>query len=219
VADGVYGRRTDDVYATAGFGAAVQRGERPAIVVVDLTNGFTDPAYPSGADLSDVVAATAALIETGRGAGVPVVFTTIAYTPAEADGTVVRWLDKAPGMRALREGSPAVAVDERLTRRDEDVLVVKKGASAFFGTALASILTGMSCDTVVVCGATTSGCVRATIVDAVQSGFSVLVPRECCGDRAAGPHDAALFDIQAKYGDVISLADALGYLGRSPQHV
>src|SRR5205823_780073 len=119
---------------------------------------------------------------------------TIAYTPAEADGTVVRWLDKAPGMRALREGSPAVAVDARLPRRDEDVLVVKKGASAFFGTSLASVLTGAGCDTVVVCGATTSGCVRATVVDAVQSGFSVLVPRECCGDRAAGPHDAALFD-------------------------
>ncbi|MEV7005085.1 isochorismatase family protein [Streptosporangium sp. NPDC051022] len=219
MADGMYGRRTDDIYATAGFGATVRRGGRPAIVVVDLTNGFTDPAYPTGADLGDVVAAAAELVEAGTRAGAPVVFTTIAYTPAEADGTAVRWLDKTPGLRALREGGPAVAVDRRLPRRDEDLLVVKKGASAFFGTSLASLLTGMGCDTLLVCGATTSGCVRATAVDAVQSGFSVLVPHECCGDRAAGPHDAALFDIQAKYGDVISLADAVGYLGRSPQRV
>jgi N-formylmaleamate deformylase len=208
----MYGRDTDDTYAHAGFGAAVRRGERPVIVVVDLTNGFTDPAYPSGADLSDVVAATATLIEHGRAAGVPVVFTTIAYTPAEADGDIVTWLQKAPGMRAMREGSPAVAIDARLPRRDEDLLVVKKGASAFFGTGLAAALTGMGRDTVLVCGATTSGCVRATAVDAVQSGFSVLVPRDCVGDRAAGPHDAALFDIHAKYGDVIGVAEAVEHL-------
>lgn len=209
---GMYGRQTDDTYAHAGFGAAVRRGARPAIVVVDLTNGFTDPAYPSGSDLSDVVAATATLIERGRAAEVPVVFTTIAYTPAEAEGEMVTWLHKAPGMRAMREGSPAVAIDERLPRRPCDTLVVKKGASAFFGTGLASILTGLGRDTLLVCGATTSGCVRATAVDAVQSGFSVLVPRECVGDRAAGPHEASLFDIHAKYGDVIGLAEALDYL-------
>ncbi|WP_240197252.1 isochorismatase family protein [Nonomuraea lactucae] len=212
MADGMYGRDTDDTYAHAGFGAPVRRGEHPAIVVVDLTNGFTDPAYPSGTDLSEVVAATSALIEHGRAAGVPVVFTTIAYTPAEADGEMVTWLRKAPGMRAMREGSPAVAIDERLPRRPEDVLVVKKGASAFFGTSLASTLTGLGCDTVLICGATTSGCVRATVVDAVQCGFSVLVPCECVGDRAAGPHEAGLFDINAKYGDVVGLADAVGYL-------
>jgi nicotinamidase-related amidase len=215
-ADGMYGKQTDDTYERAGFGAAVRRGQRPAIVVVDLSRGFTQDTYPSGADLSDVVAATGALIENGRAAGVPVIFTTIAYTPAEADGTAVTWLHKAPGMRSMREGSDAVAIDERLPRRPEDVLVVKKGASAFFGTSLAATLTGARCDTVLVCGATTSGCVRATVVDAVQSGFSVLVPRECVGDRAQGPHDANLFDIQAKYGDVISVAEAIDYLAGLP---
>ncbi|MGN9840391.1 isochorismatase family protein [Nonomuraea sp. H19] len=214
MADGMYGRRTDDTYAHAGFGAPVRRGERPAIVVVDLTNGFTDPAYPSGSDLSEVVGATATLIGHGRAAGAPVVFTTIAYTPAEADGEAVTWLHKAPGMRAMREGTPAVAIDERLPRRAGDVVVVKKGASAFFGTNLAAVLTGLGRDTVLVCGATTSGCVRATAVDAVQSGFSVLVPRECVGDRAPGPHEASLFDIHAKYGDVIDLAQALDYLAQ-----
>ncbi|WP_188195841.1 isochorismatase family protein [Nonomuraea sp. SYSU D8015] len=212
--DGLYGRGTDDTYAQAGFGARVRRGERPAIVVVDLTNGFTDPAYPTGADLSEVVSATATLIGHGRAARVPVVFTTIAYTPAEADGDAITWLHKAPGMRAMREGSRAVEIDGRLPRRAEDILVVKKGASAFFGTNLAAILTGLRRDTVLICGATTSGCVRATVVDAVQHGFSVLVPRQCVGDRAPGPHEAALFDIQAKYGDVIDLAEAAGHLAQ-----
>ncbi|MER6951629.1 isochorismatase family protein [Nonomuraea sp. NPDC000554] len=212
MADSMYGPQTDDTYAQAGFGAVARRGERPAVVVVDLTNGFTDPAYPSGADLSDVVAATATLIGHARAAGAPVVYTTIAYTPAEADGDAVTWLHKAPGMRAMREGSPAVEIDPRLPRRPEDVLVVKKGASAFFGTGLAALLTGLGRDTVLVCGATTSGCVRASAVDAVQSGFSVLVPRQCVGDRAPGPHEANLFDIHAKYGDVIDLAQAVDYL-------
>ncbi|MCU1666907.1 MAG: isochorismatase hydrolase [Pseudonocardia sp.] len=205
-----YGLPTDKTYARAGFGAAVDRGARPAIVVVDLTNGFTDPDAPTGADLTDVVAATSDLITAGRAAGVPVVFTTIAYTPAETESVV--WLRKAPGMAALREGSPAVAIDDRLPRTDADHLITKKGASAFFGTTLAALLAGLTVDTAVVCGATTSGCVRATAVDAVQSGFSVLVPRECVGDRAAGPHDANLFDIQAKYGDVIDVREAIEYL-------
>ena len=204
----------EDVYRHAGFGAPVRRGARPAIVVVDLSRGFTDPAYPSGSELSDVVAATGTLIEAARAEGVPVVFTTIAFTAAEADGDAVAWLTKAPGMRVLREGSDAVAIDARLDLRPEDVVIVKKGASAFFGTSLAATLTAMGRDTVLICGATTSGCVRATAVDAVQSGFSVLVPRECVGDRAAGPHEANLFDIQAKYGDVIGVHDALDYVGK-----
>ncbi|MEU6117087.1 isochorismatase family protein [Streptomyces sp. NPDC047117] len=212
-----YGESTDRTYERAGFGAPVRRGSRPALVVVDLTRGFTEDDFPSGADLTDVVGATGRLIEAARPAGVPVVFTAIAYTPAEAAGDSVTWLQKAQGMRTLRAGSEAVAVDPRLPRRPEDHLIVKKGASAFFGTSLAATLTALGCDTVVVCGATTSGCVRATAVDAVQSGFPVLVPRECVGDRASGPHEANLFDIQAKYGDVIGLADALAYLDRLPR--
>ena len=214
--EGRYGRETDRTYERAGFGARVRRGTRPALVVVDLTRGFTEDSFPSGADLTEVVGASAELADAARAAGVPVVWTVIAYTPAEAEGDSVTWLEKAPGMRALVEGSEAVDLDPRLPRRPEDHLVVKKGASAFFGTSLAATLTGLGCDTVLVCGATTSGCVRATAVDAVQSGFPVLVPRECAGDRAQGPHDAALFDIQAKYGDVIGLGDALAYVSGLP---
>jgi maleamate amidohydrolase len=205
----VHGSSTDATYDKAGFGAPVRRGERPAIIVVDLTKGFTDPAYPTGADLTDVVAATSQLVQAAP--DVPVIYTTIGYTPAEMD-TVV-WLDKAPGMRALAVGSEAVEIDSRLPFSDTDHLVMKKGASAFFGTGVAALLASLRVDTVIVCGATTSGCVRATAVDALQCGYPVLVPRECVGDRAAGPAEANLFDIQAKYGDVISLEDALAYVG------
>ncbi|MFB7165285.1 isochorismatase family protein [Streptomyces sp. NPDC056121] len=207
-----YGPRTDSVYERAGFGAPVSRGARPALVIVDLTRGFTEPGFPTGSDLTEAVAATVQLIEAARDAHLPVIFTAISYSPAEADGRSLAWLDKAPGMRALREASDAVALDPRLPYRDGDVLIVKKGASAFFGTSLGAQLTALGRDTVLVCGATTSGCVRATAVDAVQSGFPVLVPRDAVGDRAQGPHDAALFDIQAKYGDVIDQCDALTYL-------
>ncbi|ASQ91996.1 isochorismatase family protein [Streptomyces sp. 11-1-2] len=211
-----YGQDTERTYDRAGFGAPVRRGDRPAIVVVDLTRGFTEDRFPSGADLTAVVGATSALIEAGRPAGVPVVFTTIAYTAAEATGDAVTWLHKARGMRALVEGSEEVTIDPRLPHGARDHVIAKKSASAFFGTTLASLLTGLGRDTVLVCGATTSGCVRATAVDAVQCGFSVLVPRECVGDRAAGPHEANLFDIQAKYGDVIGLEDAIAYLSALP---
>jgi nicotinamidase-related amidase len=212
-----YGQATEQTYQRAGFGAPVRRGNRPAIVVVDLTRGFTEPDFPSGADLTEVVANTGQLIAAARPAGVPVVFTTISYTPAEAAGDAVTWLQKAQGMRSLVEGGEEVALDPRLPRSPQNHLIVKKGASAFFGTSLAALLTGLGRDTVLVCGATTSGCVRATAVDAVQSGFSVLVPRECVGDRAPGPHEANLFDIQAKYGDVIDLKDAVGYLDALPR--
>ncbi|MGA5448169.1 isochorismatase family protein [Streptomyces umbrinus] len=217
MSDAQYGRETERTYEQAGFGAPVRRGSRPAIIVVDLTRGFTEPGFPSGADLTEVVDATGELLAAARPAEVPVVFTAISYTPAEATGDAVTWLQKAQGMRSLVEGSEEVALDPRLPRAPQDHLIVKKGASAFFGTSLAALLTGLGCDTVLVCGATTSGCVRATAVDAVQSGFSVLVPRECVGDRAPGPHEANLFDIQAKYGDVIGAKEAVGYLDGLPR--
>lgn len=201
---------TAAVYDRAGFGRPVQRGERPAVVVVDFTYGFTDPRYPTAADMTGPVLATAQLLTAARAADVPVVFTTIAYDPAQTASSA--WLRKATGMAALELGSRLVDVDDRLSPRTDEHLVVKTGASAFFGTALAAHLTALRVDTLVVTGATTSGCVRATVVDAVQHGWPTLVPRDCVADRAAGPHEASLFDIQEKYGDVVDLADALAYL-------
>jgi maleamate amidohydrolase len=200
----------DRIYERAGWGQRIRRGTRPGIVVVDLTNGFTDPDYPTGSELSEVVANTGRLLEAAREHGRPVVFTTIGYAAHGLDGNA--WLQKAPGLAVLKEGTPAAELDPRLPRGPEDVVIGKKGASAFFGTNLAAVLVGAGVDTVVICGATTSGCVRASAVDSVQSGFPTLVVRECVGDRAPGPHEANLFDIDAKYGDVISLEDALAYV-------
>ncbi|MCW2745571.1 MAG: Nicotinamidase-related amidase [Mycobacterium sp.] len=208
---------TAQVYDRAGFGRPVQRGRRPAVVVVDLTYGFTDPAYPTGAEMSGPVLATARLLDAARAAGLPVVFTTIAYDAGQI--ATLTWLKKATGMAALELGSRLVEIDDRLARRPDEHLVVKTGASAFFGTALASYLTAAGADTVIVTGATTSGCVRASVVDAVQHGFPTLVPRDCVADRAAAPHEASLFDIHEKYGDVVDLDDVLAYVGALPAAV
>ena len=204
------GSTTAEVYDRAGFGRRVERGSRPAVVVVDFTYGFTDPQYPTGADMSDAVRATARLLEAARAGGHPVVFTTIAYDEAQIAG--LAWLKKATGMAALEVGSRLVDLDDRLGRRPDEHLVTKTGASAFFGTALASYLASVRADTVIVTGATTSGCVRATVVDAVQHGYPTLVPRDCVADRAQQPHDASLFDINEKYGDVVDSDDVLAYL-------
>jgi maleamate amidohydrolase len=201
---------TAEVYDRAGFGRAVERGSRPAVVVVDFTYGFTDPAYPTGAEMSGPVHATARLLEAARAALLPVVFTTISYDPGQI--AALAWLKKATGMAALEAGSRLVEIDDRLARRADEHLVVKTGASAFFGTALAGYLASVRADTVIVAGATTSGCVRATVVDAVQHGYPTLVPRDCVADRAPGPHDASLFDINEKYGDVVDSDDVLAYL-------
>lgn len=202
---------TDDAhdrYVRAGFGGAVRRGRRPALVVVDLQRGFTDPAVPIGADMPDEVAAAGRLVRAFHAAGAPVVFTTIAF----AEHAPSAWLDKAPGLGVLRRGSALVEIDPRLPRRAEDPVVTKTAASAFFGTGLAGLLRAYGADTVVLCGATTSGCVRATAVDAVQYGFPALVVADAVADRVRTSHETALVDVQAKYADVVPLDRALDYV-------
>jgi maleamate amidohydrolase len=206
----VSGGDTQQIYERAGIGRRISRGDRPGILVVDFSAGFTQPGYATGADLSDEVAHTRRLLDTARARRHPVFFTTIAYEPSLRDGGV--WLQKMPGMGTLVAGTPPVELDERLGRRADEPLIVKKGPSAFFGTNLAALLSADRVDTLIVCGATTSGCVRASVVDAVQCGFPTLIPRECVGDRAREPHEANLFDIDAKYGDVVSVDDVRDYL-------
>jgi len=144
--------------------------------------------------------------------GIPVIFTTIGFESNLKDGSL--WLQKAPGLAELQVGGEWVEIDPRLERREDEVVILKKGASAFFGTNLPSVLVSENVDTLVLCGATTSGCIRATAVDLLQYGYPTLIPRECVGDRAQAPHEANLVDIQAKYADVVSVEDALSYLER-----
>ncbi len=198
------------VYAQAGLGASVTLGRRPAVLVIDFSCGFTDPACALGSDLTDEVEATRRLLDVARDRGLPVVFTTIGFEPSLKDGGL--WLQKVPTLGDLQLGGRWVEIDERLGRRDDETVIVKKGASGFFGTNLASVLIAQGVDSMILCGATTSGCVRATAVDLLQYGWPTIVPRECVGDRAQAPHDANLFDIQAKYADVVSVEDAIAYV-------
>lgn len=193
-------------YDAAGLGRTLQAGLRPALLVVDLIYGFTDPSFPAGSDQAEVVRCTRELLDLARECGAPIIFTTIAFSPSRLDSTV--WLRKMPGMRGLVEGAHWTEIDQRLGAAAHEPVIVKRSASAFTDTDLRAVLTGIGADSLIVCGATTSGCVRATVVDGCMAGYPVFVPRECVGDRAEGPHEANLFDIDAKYGDVIGLQRA-----------
>jgi nicotinamidase-related amidase len=205
------------IYAEARLGESVTMGSRPAVLVVDFSCGFTDPECALGSELSTEVEATRRLLDAAREKGLPVIFTTIGFEPSLKDGGL--WLQKVPSLGDLQLGGRWVEIDPRLERQPEETVIVKKGASAFFGTNLAAVLIAQGIDSVILCGATTSGCVRATAIDLLQYGFPTLVPRECVGDRAQAPHDANLFDIQAKYADVVPLEEALAYVERVPSAV
>lgn len=194
-------------YEGGGLGEAVGLGNRPAVLVVDLVNGFTDPAFPPGTDLDAVVSGTRTLLDRARQLALPVVFTTIAFASDGVQGRV--WRRKMPALDCLVEGSAAADVDQRLGRRAEEPVVVKRAASAFAGTGLGAVLVELGADSLIVTGATTSGCVRATVVDACMAGYPTVVPVECVGDRHPGAHAANLFDMQAKYADVLSLEETL----------
>ena len=197
-------------YRDKGLASEVGFGRRPAVVVVDMIVGFTDPDSPLGANLDRELAATRRLLEAARAKDVPVFFTTTSYGPACREaGYFVR---KVPSLEILQQGSKWVEIDPRLGRRSMETVIDKKYASAFFGTALASTLRVLGVDTVLLAGCTTSGCVRASVVDALQHGFRPIVPRPCVGDRAAEAHRANLLDIHGKYGDVVELDEALAYL-------
>lgn len=210
-------QEAQEVYEGAQLGRGFTWGDNPAILVIDFTCGFTDPACSLGGDLTAEVEATRKLLDAARGKGLPVVFTTIGFEPHGKDGGL--WIEKAPALMELELDGKWVEIDPRLDPKDDEVIIMKKGASGFFGTNLASILVSQHVDSVILCGATTSGCVRATAVDLLQYGWPAIVPRDCVGDRAQAPHEANLFDIQAKYGDVVSLDDALDYVARVPGRV
>lgn len=202
-------------YTTAGLGGQSLPGERPALVVVDLSSGFTDPESRLACDTDGAVAATSELLEEFRGRHWLRVFTTVAYRHADLK-VAASFIAKAPALASLTVGSRWVEIDARLAPSPDEHVLTKIFASAFFGTVLASLLTVANCDTVVVTGASTSGCVRATVVDALQHGFKVVVPREAVADRAVDAHEASLVDIAAKYGEVWTVATTLAWLRSCP---
>lgn len=195
-----------------GFHGRTGFGERPALIVVDVNVGFTDPASPLVCDLDDVVGEIGRLLGAFRAAGLPVVYTTVAYDAAGRRAAAA-FIEKVPALLTLEAGSRWVEIDPRIAPLAEEPVLRKCFASGFFGTSLGSILAAEGCDSVVVTGASTSGCVRATAVDALQHGYRVAVPREAVGDRNPAAHEANLYDLDTKYADVVAVDDVVSHLG------
>lgn len=197
-------------YGQRGLGGRVGYGKRPAVLVVDLIVAFTDMECPLASDLDGPVEATVRILEVARRRHFPILFTTVEYDKSMKDAGL--FPAKVPSLKWLIEGSRWTNLDPRLARQAGEIIIRKKYASAFFATDLSSQLSTQHVDTVILTGATTSGCIRASAIDALQYGYRAIVPAEAVGDRAELPHQANLFDIDAKYGDVVRLKEVLDYL-------
>ncbi len=192
----------------------LEPGRKPALLVVDFVRAYLEPGSPLYAGVEEARAAAERLLGRAREAGIPVMHTNVAYEPGGADGGV--FFRKLPGLASFERGRhPELAeFAQGLEPRAGEAVFTKQYASAFFGTRLAEALHDLGVDTLLIAGLSTSGCVRASAVDACQHGFVPLVVREAVGDRHPAPHEANLFDLQAKYAEVISLAEAEAYLSK-----
>jgi nicotinamidase-related amidase len=199
-------------YATGGFGQRLRPGTHPALLVIDFVRAYLERDSPLYAGVEDAAAACRRLLEAARKASLPIVHTNVQYQPGGRDGGV--FFRKLPALACFERGANPLlaAFVEGLEPAAGETIITKQYASAFFGTSLGSTLTALGVDTVLIAGLSTSGCVRATTVDACQHGFIPLVVREAVGDRHPSPHEANLFDMQAKYAEVVSLAEAMRYI-------
>ena len=195
------------------FGSDLGWGRSPAVVVIDLAKAYFTPGADLCLDSRACLDSAARVVDCARAADLPVLHTRVAYARGGTDGGL--FFRKVRGLRHFVEGDPLGEPMPEVAPLPGEVVVVKQYASGFFGTSLASTLTSMGIDTVVLVGVSTSGCVRATAVDALQHGFRPVVVREAVGDRSPGPHEANLFDLQAKYADVLSEADVVRHLSSS----
>lgn len=206
---------TEDIgqnYARAGYHARQVWGSRPALLLIDFARAYFDPDSPlfGGTGCADARDRAADLLAAARATQTPVIWTEVRYVQGGADGGV--FFRKTPPLRVFENGNPLGDLTEGMTRLPSEIMVTKQYPSAFFGTSLAATLTALRVDTVLITGLTTSGCVRATCVDAMSHGFITLVVSDACGDRAAGPHQANLFDMSAKYADLATTIQAAAYL-------
>ena len=191
----------NDIYRHQNFGNRIGFGRRSALLIVDFTVGFNDPKLFGGGNIDAAVKRTAGLLEFFRRQRLPVVFTRVVYADDGSDAGVFG--KKVPSLLILTERHPAGQIVPELAPSKDEWIVRKTQASAFFGTGLAPRLAQQEVDTLVVTGCTTSGCVRASVVDAIAHNFRPIVARDCVGDRALGPHEANLFDMAQKYADVM----------------
>jgi nicotinamidase-related amidase len=200
-------------YARGGFGRSLQFGKRPALLVIDFVRAYLVPGSPLYAGVEQTRDDCVLLLKAARAADIPIVHTNVAFQPGGRDGGV--FFRKVPALRCFERGAhpELAAFAEGLEPIAGETVITKQYASAFFGTNLSSTLTAMGIDTVLIAGVSTSGCIRASAVDCCQHGFIPVVVREAVGDRAPGPHEANLFDLQAKYAEVATLAVVREYLG------
>ena len=186
-------------------------GKRPALLIVDFINAYVTEGAPLFApDVVTAVDETIPLLSLAREKQIPVLYTKVLYNKNFRDGGI--FIQKVPVLKTMVEGEPLAEIVPQLTPIESDIIIVKQYASAFFGTSLAATLTSLGVDTILLTGCSTSGCIRASAVDGMQYGFRVIVPRECVADRHPGPHEANLFDINSKYGDVVSKGEVVEYL-------
>jgi len=186
-------------------------GKRPALLIVDFINAYVTEGAPLFApDVVTAVDETIPLLSLARAKQIPVLFTKVLYNKNFRDGGT--FIQKVPVLKTMVEGEPLAEIVPQLTPVDSDIIIIKQYASAFFGTSLAATLTSLGVDTILLTGCSTSGCIRASAVDGMQYGFRVIVPRECVADRHPGPHEANLFDINSKYGDVVGKSEVMEYL-------
>ena len=201
-------------YASGGFGKGLLPGTRPALLVIDFVKAYLVEDSPLYAGVEPARRACEELLKASRQAGIPVLHTNVVYQPGGRDGGV--FFRKVPALKSFEAGRhpELAAFAEGLEPIEGETVISKQYASAFFGTSLASTLTALGIDTVLIAGLSTSGCVRASTVDACQHGFIPLVVRDAVGDRHPAPHEANLFDLQAKYAEVVTLETAREYLSR-----
>ena len=202
-----------DIYKTQNFGNRLGFGEKAALLIVDFVNGFTDPAKFGGGNIDEAIEATVGLLAYCRERGVPVAHTRVVFADDGADTNIMCM--KVPALTGLTEDAPESQIVDVLAPAPGEIVIRKRVPSAFFGTDLAPAFAKLRVDTVMVAGCTTSGCVRASVLDAMCHGFRPVVIADCVGDRALGPHEANLFDMGQKYADIVTGADAMAALSGS----
>jgi len=185
-------------------------GKKPALILVDFVEGYFDKSCDLYADVDDILASAIRIRDIARKAKILIIYTNVVYHKSTINGG--RFYEKAKPLRYFIEGSPMGAWPKGLQPNEDELIVSKQYPSAFFGTSLSSTLTANNIDTTIITGLTTSGCIRATCVDACSYGFIPIVVSDACGDRHDDPHTANLFDMNAKYGDVVDEQEVIRYL-------
>jgi nicotinamidase-related amidase len=209
-----WGEDTQAFYAERGIGGRCGFGKTPALIIIDMSIAFNDPSYKVGDEMPDTLEAIAQLQEAARDKGVLVAFAQVAYEKDMKDGGMFGI--KIPALAELQLGTEGVEIHPRIAPIEGEHVIIKKYASSFFETNLASLLVSQGVDTVILTGCSTSGCIRASAIDSISHGFRTIVPLEAVSDRAEGPHWANLFDINAKYADVLPLSEVVDYLNSLP---